>query len=113
LAILKSQENLQFLEIKGRIGLISSDSRITLESHRDLKNHTYLIKKIRKKVIEMENQNCKIKFNWIKAHSGHHEKELADQTAKEAAINSDINECYTRIPKSTVKRELRDYSATK
>ena len=61
----------------------------------------------------MENQNWKIKFNWIKAHAGHHGNELADQTAKEAAINSDINECYTRIPKSTVRRELRDYSATK
>jgi len=43
----------------------------------------------------------------------HHGNELADQTAKEAAINSDINECYTRIPKSTARRELRDYSATK
>ena len=41
-----------------------------------------LIEKIRKKVIEMENQNWKIKFNWIKAHAGHHGKELADQTAK-------------------------------
>ena len=61
----------------------------------------------------MENQNWKIKFYWIKAHAGHHGNELADQTTKEAAINSDINERYTRIPKSTVRRELRDYSATK
>jgi len=51
----------------------------------------------------MEKQNWKIKFNWIKAHAGHHGNKLADQTAKEAATNSDINECYTRIPKSTVK----------
>ena len=60
----------------------------------------------------MGNQNWKIKFNWIKAHAGHHGNELADQTAREASINSDINECYTRIPKSAVRRELRDYSAT-
>jgi Zn/Cd-binding protein ZinT len=60
----------------------------------------------------MENQNWKIEFIWIKAHAGHHGNKLADQTAKEAAINSDINECYTRMPKSTVRRELRDYSAT-
>ena len=61
----------------------------------------------------MENQNWKIKFNGIKAHAGHHGNELADQTAKEAAINRDTNECYTRIPKSTLRRELRDYSVTK
>ena len=61
----------------------------------------------------MENQNWKIKFNWIKAHAGHYGNELADQTAKDAAIKSNINERYTRIPKSTVRRELRDYGATK
>jgi ribonuclease HI len=76
-------------------------------------NHTYLIEKIRKKEIEMEKQNWKIEFIWIKAHAGHHGKELADLLAKEAATNRDINECYKRIPKSTVKRELRDNSAIK
>ena len=63
LAILKALENLQFLEINDIIALIFIDSRITLESLRNRKNHTYLIEKIRKKVIEMGNQNWKIKFN--------------------------------------------------
>ena len=58
----------------------------------------------------MEKQNWKIEFNCIKAHAGHQGNELADQAAKEAATNSDINECYTR---RKVRRELRDYSATK
>jgi len=61
------------------------------------KKHTYLIETIRKKVSEMENQDWKIEFTRIKAHAGHHGNELADQTAKEAATNSDI-ECYKRIP---------------
>jgi ribonuclease HI len=61
----------------------------------------------------MEKQNWKIKFNWIKAHGGHQGNELADELAKEAATNRDINECYRRIPKSTVKRELREHSVTK
>ena len=61
MAILKARENLQFLEINDRIALISTDSRITLESLSNRKNRTYLIEKIRKKVIEMENQNWKIK----------------------------------------------------
>jgi len=60
----------------------------------------------------MENQDWKIEFNWIKAHAGHYGNELADQTAKEAATNSDI-ECYKRIPKNRVRRELSDYSVTK
>ena len=52
----------------------------------------------------MENQNRKIEFNWIKAHAGHHGNELVDQTAKEAAINSDINVCYTRPEKYSEAR---------
>jgi len=78
------------LETNNKTALIFTDSRITLESLKNRKNHTYLIEKSRKKVIEMENQDCKIKLTWIKAHAGHHGKELADQTAKEAATNSDI-----------------------
>jgi len=60
----------------------------------------------------MENQDWKIEFNWIKAHAGHHGSELADRTAKEATTNSDI-ECYKRIHKSTVRRELSDNSVIK
>jgi len=100
------------LETNDRTTLISTDSRITLESLKNQKNHTYLIDKIRKKVVYMENLDWKIEFYWIKAHAGHQGNELADQTAKEAATNSDT-ECYKRIHKSTVRRELSDNSVTK
>jgi len=99
------------LETNYKTALISTDSRITLEPLKNRKNRTYLIEKIIKKVIEMENQDWKIEFTWIKAHAGHYGKELADQTAKEAATNSDT-ECYRRIPKSKVRRELSDNSVT-
>ena len=61
----------------------------------------------------MEMQNCKIEFNWIKAHTGYHGNELADQLAKETTTNGDTNECYKRIPKSTVMNELSDLSVMK
>ena len=61
----------------------------------------------------MEMQNWKVEFNWIKAHAGHHGNRLADKLAKEAATSKGINECYKRIPKSTVMSELGDHSLTK
>jgi ribonuclease HI len=83
-------ENIQYLETNDRTVLVSIDIRITLEALKNRMNHTYLTEKIRKKVIEMEKQNWKTEFNWIKAHAGHHGNELADQLAKEAATNRDI-----------------------
>jgi hypothetical protein len=38
---------------------------------------------------------------------------MADELAKEAATNSDIKECYVRIPKIAVKSELSENSETK
>jgi hypothetical protein len=38
---------------------------------------------------------------------------MADELVKEAATNSDIKECYVRIPKSAVKSELSENSKTK
>jgi ribonuclease HI len=93
LAILKTLENIQDLETNERTVLVSTDSRITLESLKKQKNHTYLIEKIRMKLTEMELQNWKIEFNWIKVHAGHHGNELADELAKEAATSRDINVC--------------------
>ena len=54
-----------------------------------------------------------MEFNWIEAHAGHQGSELADQLAKEAATNGDIDGCCKRIPKSTVISELSDLSVTK
>ena len=77
------------------------------------KKHSYLIEKIRKQATELERNNCKIEFRWIKAHAGHYGDELVDQLAKEAASENDITECYRRIPKSEVLSELNEVSVTK
>ena len=65
------------------------------------------------KVTEMEMQNWKIEFNWIKAHAGHQGNKLADKLSKEAATNGYIDECYKGITKSTVISELSDLSVKK
>ena len=46
----------------------------------------------------------------IKAHAGHRGNEMADQLAKEATNNKNIDECYTKIPKSAVLYELKEQS---
>jgi hypothetical protein len=105
--------NIQHLETNERKVFVSTDSRITLDSLKNRKNHAHLIDNIRMKEIEMELPNCIIEFTWIKARAGHHGNELADQLAKEAATSRDINVCYKMIPKSTMLRELNDISVIK
>jgi hypothetical protein len=62
-----------------------------VESLKNRKSHKHLIEKLRRKVMELERQNWKIEFNWIKARAGHQGNEMIDELAKEAATNSDIN----------------------
>jgi hypothetical protein len=92
---------------------ISTDSLITLQSLENRKNHTNLIDEIRREVAEMEKEKWKITFSWIKAHAGNQGNELANNLAKEAANDRDMPECYNRLPQSSVRRELREYSITR
>jgi len=49
-----------------------------------------------------------MEFSWIMAHAGYRRNELADQLAKEAASNRNIEKCYTRIPKSALLCDLNE-----
>jgi hypothetical protein len=86
---------------------------MTLDALQNNNIHIYLIEKIRRKATEMEQNEWKIQFCWVKAHAGNLGNELADTLAKGAATNLDIAECYNRIPKSVVKSELEDRSVDK
>ena len=102
MAILKALEYIQYSEAGGKSALVYRDSRITLQLLQNQKEHTHLIEQIRTKVIELEQDEWKEEFSWIKAHVRHSGNELADPLAKEAASSRTIDECYTRIPKSAV-----------
>jgi len=79
---------------------IFTDSRITLDSLQNYKNHGFLVEEIGKKVASLEGSGWQIRFSWVKAHTGIHGNELADKVAKEAAQSTAIHYEYTRIPKS-------------
>jgi len=73
--------------------------KITLQLLQNKKKHTKLLQQIRTKVQEMEQREWRVEFRWIKAHTGHRGNEMADQQAKEAARNKNMEECYIKNTK--------------
>jgi ribonuclease HI len=51
-----------------------------------------------------------VEFSWIKAHAEHRVNEFADQLAKEAVKNKNIDECYNGLPQSAVMFDLKEQS---
>ena len=114
LAIVKALEKIGKLHNNDNIprtATVHTDSRITLQSLKNTKNHNYLIEEIRKQATTLEKSNWTITFTWIKAHAGTNGNELADKLAKQAARKDDIS--FDRIPKSEIKQQVRDQSIAK
>jgi ribonuclease HI len=85
---------------------VHTDSRITLEAIANRRNHQNLVEHIREE-INLEKDNWIVHFTWVKAHDNYG-NELADQLAKEAACDSELDITYNRIPKSAVTSELNE-----
>jgi len=114
LATVKALETIEKSHINDcipRTATVHTDSRITLQSLKNTKNHNYLIEEIIKKVIALENSKWTITFTWINAHAGIYGNELADKLAKEAARNDDIS--FDRIPRSEIVQQVRVQSTAK
>ena len=92
LAITKALETIEKIDITEdtpRTATIFTDSRISIDSIKNARKHSYLIEKIRKKMTSLERDNWKIEFSWVIAHVGIAGNELADQLAKAAASDSE------------------------
>jgi len=100
------------METGDKIVLIHTGSQITIQllQNKTKKKHIRLIELIRTKIIEMEQNEWRVEFTCIKAHTGHRGNEMADQLAKEAANNKNIEESYTKITKSAILNELKENS---
>jgi len=68
LAILKALEYIQYIKVGEKTVLVHTDSKITFQLLKNQRKHTQLIDQIRRKVIQMEQQERKVAFRWIKAH---------------------------------------------
>jgi ribonuclease HI len=114
MTIIKALEAIETQEInykEHRALVIHTGSKITLESIRNAKNHNRLVEEIRKRTVNLNKQNCKIEFKWVKAHVGIYDDEIADRLAKEETQNHHIT--CSRIPKSAIKKDIRKESIRK
>jgi ribonuclease HI len=110
MAILNALEHIQYSKTEKKTVLVYTDSQITLKMLQNQKIHTHLIEQTRTKFFELEWDEWKVEFSWMKAHAKYRGIELADQLAKEATSSRTIDECYTRIPKSALFCDLNEQS---
>lgn len=112
LAILRALEKIEEIQDIQRMAVIHTDSRITLDSLKNSKNHNYLIEEIRQKIKTLQFKDWTIDFGWVRAHAGTYGNEVADRLAKQAArVRETVS--YSKIPKCAVMNRLRRASGEK
>ena len=87
-----------------RTASVITDSRVALDSLKNIHNHSILIEEIRLILSKLERTNWTIVFSWVKAHVGIMGNELADQIAKATVRDNENTITYNRIPKSTTHK---------
>ena len=92
---------------------IFTDSRINIDSLRNVNNHSYLIEVIRKRISNLESTKWTIEFSWVKAHVGIYGNGVAGYLAKAAVCNTDTAVSFDRISKSTLYSEIEEEATQK
>ena len=116
LAIFKAIEVIETIEItvnSPRTVTIFTDSIISIDSLKNVNNHSYLIEETRKKMSTLERENCTTKLSWIKTSVSIYENELADQLAKAVARNRNTTIACNRISLSTLCSEIEEKAKEK
>ena len=111
LRIIKALETLEILSIDDnsqRTAAVITDSRVALDSIKNIRNHSFIIEEIRLRLSKLKRTNWNIVFSWVKAHLGNRGNELADEIAKSEAMDKGNTVTFKRIPKSTIYKELED-----
>jgi ribonuclease HI len=99
--------SMHMIQGRQRTKAIHTDSRITLEALANPRNHQSLVESIRTELRTLEEDGWIVHFTWVKAHDNIPGNELADQLAKEAAVDNSLQTTYHKYPKSAVTRELK------
>ena len=96
-----------------RTAIIFTDSRISIDSIRNTKNHSHIIEEIRKKMTSLERANWNIELLWVKTHVGIVGNELANRLARAAASDSEAKIVFNRLPLSTLISEIEEETQLK
>jgi len=112
-AILTALEHTERIQTTDKRVKIYTDSQTTLDKLQNSNTHTHIVEEIRRKITEMKESEWKITLCWAKAHAGIMGNELADTSAKRAAINKNTPESYNKIKKSVVMKDLEEESMKK